>query len=250
MLKKLTLALSLSVTAVHAEQTMTDLAAAAQAIDAQLALANGLAMEINSAAVSGLIVSDGTIEAGLISDKLVSDYNAAYQAVLDASYLTATDVLQNEATTALVNMSLAIDDLVVATSVLATIAAVADMAANADTTQEQLQAQQALAVTDMTIEQVDVDNFNTAAAAVQSYAQAAAAYTSAANNVNITASIDSYAAANNVAVASYTAVTYTQNIDQFIIEFGNQAYLEFNGAFTNQTKSVDEIWQNVGYVGG
>jgi len=133
---------------------------------------------------------------------------------------------------------------------LATVAAVADMAANADTTQEQLQAQQALAVTDMTIDQVDVDNFNTAAAAVQSYAQAEAAYTSAANNVNITASIDSYAAANNVAVASYTAVTYTQNIDQFIIEFGNQAYLEFNGAFTNQTKSVDEIWQNVGYVGG
>ena len=250
MLKKLTLALSLSVTAVHAEQTMTDLAAAAQAIDDKLSLANSLAWQIDGAAHNGQIVSDGTIDAGLISDQMVNDYNNAYQSVLQASYLTASDVLNLEAQTAIVNMHTAIDDLVSATSVLATVAAVADMAANADTTQEQLQAQQALAVTDMTIDQVDVDNFNTAAAAVQSYAQAAAAYTSAANNVNITASIDSYAAANNVAVASYTAVTYTQNIDQFIIEFGNQAYLEFNGAFTNQTKSVDEIWQNVGYVGG
>jgi hypothetical protein len=229
---------------------MTDLANAAQAIDDQLALANSLVWQIDSAAHSGQIVSDGTIDAGLISNQMVADYNNAYQAVLDASYLTASDVLELEAQNAIDGMHTAIDDLVAATSVLATVSTVADMVASANTTQEQLQAQQALNVTDMTVDQADVDNFNNAAAAVQTYAQAAAAYTSAASNSNITSAIDSYASANNVAVASYTAVSYTQNIDQFIIEFGTQAYLEFNGAFTDQTKTVNEIWQSVGYTGG
>ena len=228
---------------------MTDLANAAQAIDEQLALANSLAWQIDGAAHSGQIVSDGTIDVGLISDQMALDYNNAYQAVLDASYLTASDVLELEAQNAIVGMHTAIDDLVAATSVLATVSTVADMAASANTTQEQLQAQQALSVTDMTVDQADVDNFNNAAAAVQTYAQAAAAYTSAARNTNITSAIDSYASANNVAVASYTAVSYTQSIDQFVIEFGTQAYLEFNGAFAAQTKTTDEIWQNVGYTG-
>lgn len=204
-------------------------------------------MEINTTATSGLIVSDGTMAPSQITDQMVLDYNNAYQAVLDASYLTASDVLANEANTALVNMSLAIDDLVAATSVLATVATVADMAANATTTQQQLQAQAALANTDMTVSQADVDAFNTAASAIESYAQQAGAYMSASQDANISGAIDSYAAANNVAVASYTAVSYTQSIDQFIIQFGTSAYLEFNGAFTDQTKTVNEIWQNVGY---
>lgn len=243
----MTLALSLSVTAAQAEQTLNELQRTADAINAQLDLANGLAMEISNTAVNGLIVSDGTIEAGLISDQMVIEYNNAYQAVLDASYLTAEDILTTEADNALANMSLAIDDFVAATSVLAEVAAVAELAAGATTTDEQIQVQQALTMTDMTIDQADVDNFNNAATAVQSYAQAAGAYMSASQNSNVTASIDSYAAANNVAVASYTAVSYTQSIDQFVIEFGTSAYLEFNGTFTDQTKSVNEIWQNVGY---
>lgn len=226
---------------------MQQLQVTADTIKRQLDLANDLALEINNAAASGLIVSDGTINAGLISDQMVTDYNNAYSAVLNASYLTASDVLAIEADNALVNMSLAIDDLVQATTVLVTVATVAEMAATASTTESQLQVQSILETTDMTIEQSDVDNFNTAALAVQTYAQAAGAYMSASQNANITASIDNYAAANNVAVASYTAVQYTQSIDQFIIQFGTDAYLEFNGAFTDQTKSIDELWQNVGY---
>jgi hypothetical protein len=249
MLRRLTLALFLIGSGAVAEQTFNNLQSAADTIKAQLDLANSLAMQINTAATSGLIVSDGTMAPAQITDQMVNDYNNAYQAVLDASYLTASDVLYNESQNALVNMSLAIDDLVAATTVLTTVATVADMAANATTTQQQLQAQAALETTDMTVSQSDVDAFNNAAAAVESYAQQAGAYMSASQDTNITGAIDSYAAANNVAVASYTAVSYTQSVDQFIIQFGTSAYLEFNGAFTSSTKSAEEIWQNVGYGG-
>lgn len=252
MKSKLSLAcLFLSVSApAFAEQTMIDLTNAASQISSQLALANSLASEINVAATSGLIVSDGTVNPALITDQMVLDYNNAYNAVLNSSYLTAKEVLQNEASNALVNMSLAIDDLVAATTVLATVSTVADMAATADTTQEQLQVQSALATTDMTITQADVDNYNTALTAVESYAQQAGAFLAASNNTNITSAVDNYAAANNVAVASYSAVSYTQSVDQFIFQFGTSAYLEFKGAFTNETLSTTDIWGNVGYVGG
>ena len=231
-----------------AEQTMTDLAATANQIASQLALANSLASEINVAATSGLIVSDNTVNPAYITDQMVIDYNNAYQAVLDAQYLTAQDVLQLEASNALTNMSLAIDDLVAATAVLATVSTVADMAANANTTQEQLQAQAALSTTDMTVDQSTVDDYNTALGAIESYAQQAGAFLSAAADTNITSAVDSYAAANNVAVASYTAVSYAQNIDQLIFQFGNSAYLQFNGAFTDQTLTTTEVWGNVGYT--
>lgn len=231
-----------------ADQTMTDLAAAASQIESQLALANSLASEINIAATSGLIVSSGTTAPATITQQMLDDYNNAYNTVLTSTYLTAADVFNNEASLALTNMSLAIDDLVQATAVLATVSTVADMAASANTTQEQLQVQSALATTDMTITSADVANYNTALGAVESYAQQAGAFLSAAGNSNITGAVDSYAAANNVAVASYTAVSYAQNIDKLIFQFGNSAYLEFNGAFTNDTLSTADIWGQVGYT--
>lgn len=227
---------------------MTDLAAAAETIKAQLGLANSLALQINNAATSGLVVSDGTTSIANISPEMVASYNQAYSAVLNASYMTAQDILKNEADAALVNMSLAINDLVSATAVLATVSTVADMAASADTTQEQLQVQAALANTDMSITSADVANYNTALGAVESYAQQAGAFLAASGNSNITAAVDSYAAANNVAVSSYTAVSYAQNVDQLIIQFGNSAYLEFNGTFADQTLSTADIWGQVDYT--
>lgn len=228
---------------------MTDLRAAAEAISAQLDLANNLAWAIDGSAHNGQIVSGGTVDPALIDQQMVDAYNNAIDTVLNTSYLTASDVFMSEHNTAINNMHAAINDLVNATAVLATVATVADMAANANTTQDQLQVQAALANTDMTISSADVANYNTALGAVESYAQQAGAFLAAANNSSITAAVDSYAAANNVAVASYTAISYTQSIDQFVIEFGTQAYMEFNGAFTGVTKSAEDIWGQVGYTG-
>lgn len=250
-LKTLLVSLSLSVSApAYADQTMDNLQAAAQAIANQLSLANSLASEINTSAASGLIVSDGTVNPAQISSQMVADYNNAIDTVLNSTYITASQMFAAEASNSLVNMSLAIDDLVQATAVLATVSTVADMAAGADTTQEQLQVQAALTNTDMTITEADVANFNNALGAVESYAQQAAAFLSASNNSNVTNAVDSYAAANNMAVANYTLVSYVQGIDKLVVEFGASAYLEFNGSFSAQTLSTTDVWDNVGYVGG
>lgn len=243
-------ALFLSVSApAYAEQTMADLAAAASQIEAQLDLATSLSNNIHMYGHSTNIVETGVTDPALIDQSMVDAYNSAIDTVLNTAYLTAQDVFIEQHNTAIDNLHSAMDDLVAATAVLATVSAVADMAASADTTQEQLQVQAALATTDMTITQAEVDNFNSALGAVESYAQQAGAFLAAANNSNMTAAVDNFAAANNVAVASYTAITYTQSVDQFVIEFGTAAYMEFNGAFASNMKSATDIWGQVGYGG-
>lgn len=233
----------------YADATMQTLQTTAQALADHLALSNNIAWSIDGAAHSGQIVSTGTVDPALIDQAAMDAYNSAIDGVLNASYLTAQDVFQQEHQTAINNMHTAIDDLVQATSVLATVVTVADMAGNADTTQEQLQVQAALQQTDMTITQAEVDNYNSALTAVESYAQQAGAFLAASSNTNITSAVDSYAAANNVAVASYTAVSYAQDVDRLIVEFGASAYLEFNGAFTAETLATTDIWAQVGYGG-
>lgn len=229
---------------------MTDLQTAAEVIEQQLALANNLALQIDAAAHSGLVVEDGVSSVANVTDQMVLDYNNAIEAVKTASYLTAKDVLQLEHQQAIVNMNVAIDDLVAATAVLQTVSSVADMAANANTTQDQLQVQQALATTDMSIDQLDVDNYNTALANVESYAQKAGAFLAASNDTSITGAIDNFAQQSNVAVSSYTAVDYAQSIDQFVITFDSaNGYLSFTGNFAEETITSADIYAQVGYGG-
>lgn len=227
---------------------MQDLTWQANQINNKLTLANSIAQEISLRASGGSIVSDGTVATAHITDVMVENYNAAYQAVLDAEYFKAKDVFEDEAATALDNMSLAIDDLVEATAVLAEVSAVAEIASTAETTDEKLQAQAALETTDMTIAQADVDNFNNSLDAVEDYAQQAGAFLSAANNTNITETIDNFAAANNMAVASYTAVSYAQDIDKLLLEFdASSTWISFHNYFENETLTPMDVWSSVGH---
>jgi len=228
---------------------MQDLQAAAETIEKQLQLANSLAWEIDSNSHNGIIVEDGTVDAAYIEDSMVTAYNNALENVRNASYLTAQDILTEEHNIAINNMHTAIDNLVDATAVLQTVSVVADMAAEANTTEEQLQVQVAITNTDMSIDQQDVDNFNNALTDVQTFAQQAGAFLAAANDTNMTDQIDNFAAQSNIAMASYTAVSYTQNMDTFIIEFGNDAYMQFTGSFTGVTKTADEIYGSINYNG-
>ena len=193
-------------------------------------------------------MSDGTVATAHITDVMVENYNAAYLAVLNAEYFKAKDIFENEAATALENMSLAIDDLVEATAVLAEVSAVAEIASTAETTDEKLQAQAALETTDMTIAQTDVDNFNDSLDAVEDYAQQAGAYLSASNNTSITEAVDNYASSNNMAVASYTAVSYAQDIDKLLLQFGdNNTWISFHNFFGDETLTAMDVWSSVGH---
>lgn len=228
---------------------MIDLKVAAEQIEAQLSLASNLSGSLHQYGHSTNVVEDGVTEAAMIDQMMIVAYNSAIDGVLNTSYLTAQDVLQDQHNAAIENLHIAIDDLTSATSVLATVSTVADMAADADTTQEQLQVQQALATTDMTITEAEVSDFNTALSDVNTYATQAGAFLAASNNAGITDAIDSFAATNGVAVAAYTAVSYQQDIDQMLITWDANKYMSFSGYNDKNTITAATIYTEVGYYG-
>lgn len=229
---------------------MSDLHSAAQAIELQLQLANNLAWEIDMNAHMGFIAEDGTENAAFINEQMVSAYNGALANVRNASYLTASDILAQEHNVAIDNMHNAIDNLVEATSVLQTVSAVADMAESATTTDDMMEVQQAVTITDMSIDQQDVDNFNNAITDVQTFAQQAGAFLAASENTNITSQLDSFVSQNNIAMSSYTAVSYVQSVDKLMIAFDqSNSYISFHGYMTGNTKTAQEIYEAINYNG-
>ena len=50
------------------------------------------------------------------------------------------------------------------------------------------------------------------------------AFMAAANNTELTTSIDNYTASNNIMVGTYTAITYTQAVDEFVISWDDSGY--------------------------
>ena len=83
---------------------------------------------------------------------------------------------------------------------------------------------------------------------VETFSQQAGAFLSAAQDTSITSAVDSYSAQNNIAVASYSAIQYTQDIDTFVISYNNNLYMSFQGAFTDKMVTADELYANTSYT--
>lgn len=164
-------------------------------------------------------------------------------------------LLQDQADIAMTNLDTAVDALVAATATFATVGAVAEMAADASTgtVDDQLQAQAALEATDMTITEADVQEFNTAVADVEKYAQEAAGFLAASTNTQMTSTSDEWAASNNVSVASYTSVTYDATNDLLFMSFVNDAgasmSIGFQDYLLNEFKTAEDIY-NTGIAYG
>ena len=256
MLKKLLLpALCLSVIGLpaHADETITNLYATAAAIKAKLdvtaqSFTRYGANTVDLAGHQGRIVETGISDYALINNTMVTNYNTAVQTVISANYQNAQEIFLEKHEEAIDDMHTSIDELVGATSKLSTVAVVAELAINADTTQEQLQVQQALVQTDMTITEADVNDYNTAVVNVETFSQQAGAFLAAAQNTSITSAVDNYSAQNNIAVASYSAIEYTQDIDKFIISYDNNLYMSFQGFFTDKMVTANELYANTSYT--
>jgi hypothetical protein len=128
------------------------------------------------------------------------------------------------------------------------------MAAEADTVQEQMDLQEVVSVTDMTITETDVEEYNTALADVETYAQEAAGFLAASNNTHITSFTDGWTESNNISVAQYGSVTYDATSDLLILEFygqNNETYggVGFEGYLTGEFKTADDIY-NAGIAYG
>lgn len=176
-----------------------------------------------------------------ITEQMRLDYNADVQGVIDATYYSAEILFQDQYAATMVNLDTAVDQLVAATAVLMEVQAVANMAANADTVQEQMAFQTILTNNDMTISAADVSNYNTALGAVQTYARDAGAFLAASRNASMTSTVDAYAA--NTGASLYGAtVTYSATADILNISAGNAFGIGFQGFLTNNVVTLSEVY--------
>jgi hypothetical protein len=248
-MRRLSLLVLLSATpsAALADQTISQLEATARAIQSQLQLSNTLSIGATHFAITGGVIEAGALDSAQITQQMMDDYNAAIDAVIAAEYANAQTIFMDAHNASMVNLNASVDQLVSATIVLSSVVFVADMAANADTTQEQVALQNVLASDpSLQITQVEVDNFNQSLDAVGAYAREAGAFLAAANNSSLTSAVDSFAASNNVAVGAYTAITFHQTMDQYIITWGDAGFAAgWSGYNTGNIQGVDDLY-NVG----
>jgi hypothetical protein len=205
-----------------------------------------------SYATTGGVIVGGAMDSAQITQQMMDDYNAAIDAVIAAEYANAQIIFMDVHNAAMGNLNVSVNNLVSATTVLASVGAVADMAANASTTQEQV-ALQTVLVTDpgLQITQVEVDAFNQSLDAVGAYAREAGAFLAAANNSSLTSAVDSFAANNNVAVGAYTAITFHQTMDQYIITWGDAGFAAgWSGYNTGNIHDVNDIYNLGAYLAG
>ena len=240
-LKKTVALFCLSASAAHADPTITDLQGSAQAILNQLNAAQSLTAGAVYSADQGNVIAPGVMETASITEQMRQDYNSDIQGVIDATYYSAEILFQDKYVETRANLDTAVDNLVAATAVLMEVQAVANMAANADTVQEQMAFQAVLTNNDMTISAADVSNYNTALGAVQTYARDAGAFLAASRNANMTSSVDAYAANSGASLYGAT-VTYSPTSDILNVTAANAFGIGFQGFFGNNTVTLEEVY--------
>jgi hypothetical protein len=220
---------------------MTNLRGSAQAILDQLTASQSLTAGAIYSASNGDILAPGVMQTATITEQMRLDYNSDVQGVIDATYYNAELLFQDQYAATMVNLDSAVDNLVAATAVLMEVQAVANMAANADTVQEQMAVQAVLSNNDMTISASDVSNYNNALGAVQSYARDAGAFLAASRNTSLTGATDSYAANANTSLYGAT-VAYSATADIINISAANAFGIGFQGFLGSNTVTLADVY--------
>ena len=234
------------------QQKIENLIQSITVVDNKLKLSVQLMTGAVGYAEVGGVAADGSFDDALISEAMVAAYLDALNNVQTHDYAvaqTANQMLMQEHTAAMNSLSIAVDNLVDATSVLSLATSVAAVAAEADTKPEQVALQNMLATDDYTITQAEVTEYNDSLKAVEEYATQAGAFLAAANNTELTASIDSYATQGSFVVGSYTAITYTQSVDEFVITWADSGFgTGWQGYLQPNMKSSDDIYGASQYI--
>lgn len=241
LLKKTVVLFCLSASAAHADPTITDLQGSAQIILNQLNAAQSLTAGAVYSADQGDVLAPGVMQDAAITEQMRQAYNSDIQGVIDATYYNAEILFQDKYNETRANLDTAVDQLVAATAVLMEVQAVANMAAQADTVQEQLAFQAILTNNDMTISAADVSNYNTALGAVQTYARDSGAFLAASRNASMTSSVDAYAANSGASLYGAT-VTYSPTSDILNVTAAGAFGIAFQGFFGNNTVTLEEVY--------
>jgi hypothetical protein len=240
-LKKTVVLFCLSASAVHADPTITGLNQSAQTILNQLNAAQSLTAGAIYSADQGDILAPGVMQTATITEQMRLDYNSDIQGVIDATYYSAEILFQDKYVETRANLDTAVDNLVAATAVLMEVQAVANMAANADTVQEQMAFQTILSNNDMTISAADVSNYNTALGAVQTYARDSGAFLAASRNASMTSSVDAYAANSGASLYGAT-VTYSPSLDILNVTAAGAFGIGFQGFLSSNVVTLSEVY--------
>jgi hypothetical protein len=220
---------------------MTNLQGSAQAILDQLTASQSLTAGAIYSASNGDILAPGVMQTASVTEQMRLDYNSDVQGVIDATYYNAELLFQDQYAATMVNLDTAVDQLVTATAVLMEVQAVANMAANADTVQEQMAVQAVLSNNDMTITAADVSNYNNALGAVQAYARDAGAFLAASRNTTMTGTVDAYASTSGASLYGAT-VTYSATADILNISGADAFGIGLQGLLQANTVSVEDVY--------
>ena len=220
---------------------MTALQGSAQTILDQLSASQDLTTGALYSALEGDILAPGVMQDAAITEQMRTAYNSDIQAVIDATYYDAQMLFEDQHDQAMANLGGAIDNLVAATAVLMEAQVVANMAANADTVQEQLAFQTVLSSNDMTISAGDVSSYNSALGAVQTYAREAGAFLAASRNISLTDQTNAFAA--NSGTSLYGAnVAYSATADIINISAGSAFGVGFQGFLSSNVVTLEEVY--------
>lgn len=228
------------------DATMTNLANAGHTIQDQLTASAILSAGAGYYASVGGVIAEGTMTQAQLNQAMVDAYNSALNTVLTTEYYNASMMLEDQFEVTRAQLNTAIDDLTAAASVLAVAGVVADMAADAVTVEDNLQVQAAVSVMDASLTAGDVSAYNNALSNVENLAQSAAGFLAASQNASVTGAIDSYAANNNLSMASYSAVTFNvnqNNTDFLTVMFMDNTYgIGFSGSMSGDIVDAASVW--------
>jgi hypothetical protein len=200
----------------------------------------------------GGVVENDTFNDGLITQDEFDSYIEAKDLVSNHDYSTAENAQQlfmQEYNASMNDLDEALDLLTDATGEIMSGVGVMEAAAAADTSPEQEALQGLLGQEEYSIDQAEVDAYNQAVAQVESYAQQAGAFMAAANNTDLTASIDSYATQNNFVVGNYTMITYTQAMDEFVINWDDDGFGSgWQGYLAPDFKDAEDLYGAGEYI--
>ena len=147
---------------------------------------------VGYAAIGG-VINDDALNDGIITTEELGAYLEAKELVLNHDYAiasTAEQLFMQEHAASMNSLNTAVDNLTAATAVVMTAVEVASTAAEADTKPEQVELQGMLETDAYSLDTAEVNEYNEAVAAVENFAQQAGAFMAAANNDDLTATVD------------------------------------------------------------
>jgi len=193
------------------------------------------------AAINGDGIADvGSVSGYQITTDQMNTYNDALDDVRSAVYYNSQMFLEDAAEEAMSNLAAAVDVFAVAAQEIAKVDAVAEVAENVDTIEEQVQLQEFVQNEDVELTQQDIVAYNDSLENVEAASQEAAAFMIASKAEYVTVESDHFTETYNQNLLDAT-VSYTATNDTLELVWATGAGVSYSGFFENDFMSTQEV---------